>query len=87
LETTEKKVIIDKYGRHKSDTGGTEIQVAILTERIQRLTGHMNQHRHDFHTRRGLLKLVGQRKRLLSYLSKRDVTRYHSLIANLGLRK
>ncbi len=78
---------MDKYGRHKTDTGGTEIQVAILTERIQGLTGHMTANRHDYHTRRGLLKLVGQRKRLLSYLSKRDVTRYHSLIASLGLRK
>ncbi len=87
MEKTLKKTIMDKYGRHKTDTGGTEIQVAILTERIQGLTGHMTANRHDYHTRRGLLKLVGQRKRLLSYLSKRDVTRYHSLIASLGLRK
>ncbi len=84
----EKKVdIISKFELSKGDTGSTEVQVALLTERINQLTGHMVANRHDYHTQRGLLKLVGQRKRLLSYLSKQDVARYHNLIARLGLRK
>ena len=87
MEIEAKFTVVQKYGRHKGDTGGTEVQVALLTERISQLTGHMARHRHDFHTRRGLLKLVGQRKRLLSYLSRCDVSRYHSLISSLGLRK
>ena len=87
MEKEEKESVFKQHGRHKDDTGGTEVQVAILTARIQRLTSHMATHRHDFHTRRGLLKLVGRRKRLLAYLSRRDVTRYHHLITSLGLRK
>lgn len=78
---------INKFGRHEGDTGSTEVQVALLTKRINQLTEHMVANRHDYHTERGLLKLVGQRKRLLSYLSKHDAKRYHSLIAELGLRK
>ena len=87
MEKEVKVAVIQKYGRHKGDTGGTEVQVSLLTERINQLTGHMARNRHDYHTRRGLLKLVGQRKRLLSYLSRCDVSRYHSLISSLGLRK
>ena len=84
----EKKIeIINKYGLSEGDTGSTEVQVALLTERINQLTGHMAANRHDYHSQRGLLKLVGQRRRLLTYLSKRDVGRYHDLITRLGLRK
>ena len=72
---------------HKGDTGSTEVQVALLTERINRLTGHMMANRHDYSSQRGLIKLVVQRRRLLSYLSKEDVERYNKLIARLGLRK
>ena len=84
----EKKAdIINNFGHHKGDTGSTEVQVALLTERINQLTGHMAANRHDYHSQRGLLKLVGQRRRLLAYLSKEDIGRYHSLIKKLGLRK
>lgn len=84
----EKKTdIINNFGHHKGDTGSTEVQVALLTERINQLTGHMAANRHDYHSQRGLLKLVGQRRRLLAYLSKEDIGRYHSLIKKLGLRK
>ena len=84
----EKKIeIINKYGLSEGDTGSTEVQIALLTERINQLTGHMAANRHDYHSQRGLLKLVGQRRRLLTYLSKRDVGRYHNLITGLGLRK
>ena len=79
--------IISKFGRHKDDTGSTEVQVALLTERVNRLTGHMAANRHDYHSQRGLLKLVGQRRRLLAYLSRQGVGRYHKLIGKLGLRK
>ncbi|MFC2016794.1 30S ribosomal protein S15 [Chloroflexota bacterium] len=79
--------IISQFKRSKEDTGSTEVQVALLTERINQLTGHMAANRHDYHSQRGLLKLVGQRRRLLAYLSKQDVGRYHDLIARLGLRK
>ena len=78
---------INKFELRKGDTGSTEVQVALLTERIKELTGHMAANRHDYHSQRGLLKLVGQRRRLLAYLSREDVSRYHSLIARLGLRK
>ena len=87
MNKEDKIQVAEKYGRHKGDTGGTEVQVALLTNRINQLTGHMARNRHDFHTRRGLLVLVGQRKRLLSYLSRCEVSRYHNLIASLGLRK
>ena len=84
----EKRIdIINKFKLHKGDTGSTEVQVALLTDRINRLTGHMAANRHDYHSQRGLLKLVGQRRRLLSYLSKQDTDRYHKLISRLGLRK
>jgi len=87
LEQQKKASIIDKYKMHEGDTGSTEVQVAILTERINELTGHMAANIHDFHTKRSLLKLIGQRRRLLAYLSRQDVSRYKKLIKSLGLRK
>jgi small subunit ribosomal protein S15 len=87
LEKEKKTEIISKFGLSEGDTGSTEVQIALLTERINQLTGHMMENRHDYHTQRGLLKLVGQRRRLLAYLSREDVSRYRSLIARLGLRK
>ena len=87
MEKEKKKDIINKFGHDKGDTGSTEIQVALLTERINQLTGHMVANRHDYHTQRSLLKLVGRRKRLLAYLSRQEVARYHNLITRLGLRK
>jgi len=87
LDKGKKQDIINKFELHKGDTGSTEVQVALLTERINELTGHMMANRHDYGSQRGLLKLVVQRRRLLSYLSKEDVDRYHKLISSLGLRK
>jgi len=87
LDKGKKTDIVNKFELHEGDTGSTEVQVALLTERINELTRHMAANRHDYHTQRGLLKLVGQRRRLLAYLSREDVGRYHSLIARLGLRK
>ena len=87
MEKSQKTEIIEKYALHEGDTGSTEVQVALLTERINHLTGHMAANRHDYHTQRGLIKLVGQRRRLLAYLSREDVGRYHNLIKRLGLRK
>jgi len=87
LDKGERTDIINKYELREGDTGSTEVQVALLTERINQLTGHMAANRHDYSSQRGLLKLVGQRRRLLTYLSKQDVGRYHSLITRLGLRK
>ena len=87
MDKGEKTNIINEFELHEGDTGSTEVQVALLTERINQLTGHMADNRHDYSSQRGLLKLVGQRRRLLTYLSKQDVGRYHSLITKLGLRK
>jgi len=87
LDKGEKTDIINKFELHEGDTGSTEVQVALLTERINQLTGHMAANRHDYSSQRGLLKLVGQRRRLLTYLSKQDVGRYNKLITELGLRK
>ncbi|MDR1663572.1 MAG: 30S ribosomal protein S15 [Clostridiales bacterium] len=84
---TDKKEIIAKYGRTETDTGSPEVQVALLTERINHLTEHMRVHPKDFHSSRGLLKIVGQRKGLLKYIRERDVVKYRELIAELGLRK
>ncbi len=84
MKTTQE--IIAEYGQHDSDTGSPEVQVALLTERIKHLTDHMRAHKHDYHTQRGLLMLVGKRRRLLNYLKRQDVERYRSLIASLGLR-
>ena len=82
-----KDEIIREYAAHDGDTGSPEVQVAVLTRRIQHLTEHMREHKHDYHSRRGLLKLVGKRRRLLKYLQKKDVERYRALIARLGLRR
>ena len=87
MDKEKKTSIINKFKLGEKDTGSTEVQVALLTERINQLTEHMMANRHDYHTQRGLLKLVGQRRRLLRYLSKEDVGRYNRLIAELGLRK
>ena len=87
MDKGEKTDIINKFELHEGDTGSAEVQVALLTERINQLTGHMAANRHDYSSQRGLLKLVGHRRRLLTYLSKQDVDRYHSLITRLGLRK
>jgi small subunit ribosomal protein S15 len=83
----EKKEIISKFGRKENDTGSPEVQVALLTERINHLTEHLKLHKKDHHSRRGLLKMVGQRKGLLSYIKDKDVVKYRELIAELGLRK
>jgi small subunit ribosomal protein S15 len=82
-----KKEIIDRFKLHDKDTGSPEVQVAILSNRINYLTEHFKTHKKDHHSRRGLLKLVGQRRRLLNYLRKTDVQRYQSIIKELGLRK
>ncbi|MFK4764803.1 30S ribosomal protein S15 [Desulfobaculum sp. SPO524] len=82
-----KAQIIEEYKQHEGDTGSPEVQVALLTSRIQYLTDHFKTHKKDFHSRTGLLKLVGQRRKLLNYLKKKDVQRYRDLIARLGLRK
>jgi len=87
LDKVKKTEIIEKFAREKGDTGSTEVQVAIITERISQLTGHMVSHRHDYHTQLGLIKLVGKRRRLLAYLMNEDVQRYRTLIKQLGLRK
>jgi small subunit ribosomal protein S15 len=87
LSSTNKKEIIEKFRAHESDTGSPEVQIALLTERITHLTEHFKIHKQDHHSRRGLLKLVGQRRRLLDYLKLKDVERYRSLIKVLGIRK
>jgi small subunit ribosomal protein S15 len=87
LTAERKGEIIQKFRVHDSDTGSPEVQVALLTERINYLTEHFKVHKKDFHSRRGLLKLVGQRRRLLDYLKRKDVERYRRLIAELGLRR
>lgn len=87
LDTQKKSELIKKHGRKEGDTGSTEVQVALLTERIKELTRHMTAFGHDFHSKRSLLRLVGQRRRLLAYLQKEDINRYKKLIKALGLRK
>ena len=82
----DKTAVIEKYRQHEGDVGSAPVQIAILTERINHLRGHFDAHKHDHHSRRGLLKMVGKRRRLLSYLRKTDVEKYRSLIADLGLR-
>ena len=81
------QTIISEYGTHDADTGSPEVQVALLTERINHLTDHLRFHKKDHHSRRGLLMMVGKRRRLLKYLQNQDVERYRSLIARLGLRR
>lgn len=87
LTTEQKKEILSQYGLHETDTGSPEAQVAMLTKRIQDLTEHLKKHKHDHHSRRGLLLLVGRRRRLLKYVAQVDVERYRSLIERLGLRR
>ena len=87
LSTEEKKAVLAEYGVHETDTGSPEAQVALLTRRIQQLTEHLKTHQHDHHSRRGLLLMVGRRRRLLKYIAKTDIARYRSLIERLGLRR
>ena len=84
---SEKTEIIKKYARHEGDTGSPEVQIAVLTKRINDLTEHLKGHKKDHHSRRGLLKMVGQRRNLLNYLMKKDITRYRAIIEKLGIRK
>ncbi len=87
LSNDKKKELVQKYGENDFDTGKTEVQVALLSERIKYLTEHFKTHSKDHHSRRGLLKLVGQRRRLLDYLSRKDITRYRNLVKDLGIRR
>ncbi|MDR3045690.1 MAG: 30S ribosomal protein S15 [Desulfovibrio sp.] len=87
MDVDQKKSIIDVHAKHEGDTGSPEVQVALLTARIEQLTGHFKAHKKDFHSRTGLLKMVGQRRKLLKYLKAKDVQRYRALIEKLGLRK
>ena len=87
LGTERKSEIINEYKRHEGDTGSPEVQIALLSERITYLTGHFKTHKKDHHSRRGLLQMVGQRRRLLDYLIKKDVERYRTIIKALGIRR
>ena len=87
FETQKKQELIEKYRTHDTDTGSAEVQIALLSERISYLTEHFKVHRKDHHSRRGLMKLVGQRRRLLDYLRRKDVDRYRTIIGKLGIRK
>jgi len=87
VEKEQKQQILTEYKRQEGDTGSAEVQIALLTKRINELTAHLETHGKDEHSRRGLLKLVGQRRRMLAYLGRTDVERYRTLIARLGLRK
>ena len=82
-----KQAVINEFAQNEGDTGSPEVQEALLTARIKYLTGHFKEHKHDYHSRTGLLKLVGQRRKLLKYLAHKDVQRYRDLIKRLGLRK
>ena len=87
LTSEKKQEIIKKFAKDEKDTGSAEVQIAILTEEILVLTDHLKEHKHDYHSRRGMLKKVGQRRSLLNYLKKKDITRYRDIIKKLGLRK
>ena len=87
MDKPEKQAIISEYRTHENDTGSTELQVAVITARIHRLTQHLRVHKHDESTRRGLLSMVGRRRRLLRYLNAQDVGRYRGLLTRLGLRR
>ncbi len=87
MDQSERTAVIEKYRTHETDKGSPEVQIALLTARITELTEHLREHKHDHSTRRGLLKLVGQRRRLLNYLNREDVSRYRALVSSLGLRK
>jgi len=87
MTAEQKKTIVDEYGQGANDTGSPEVQVALLTFRINDLTEHFAEHKHDFHSRRGLVRMVSSRRKLLDYLKTKDVERYRSLISRLGLRR
>ncbi len=87
IRKEEKTAVIEANRTHETDTGSPEVQIAILTARIQQLTDHLREHPHDNHSRRGLLKMVGKRRKMLAYLADKDIERYRALIAKLGLRK
>jgi small subunit ribosomal protein S15 len=87
LTTDQKREVVTQFGKSAEDTGSPEVQIALLTRRINHLTEHLREHKHDHHSRRGLLMLVGQRRRLLNYLGRKDLDRYRALIQELGLRR
>jgi small subunit ribosomal protein S15 len=87
LTQEDKREVVERFGKDANDTGATEVQIALLTRRINDLTEHLRAHKHDHHSRRGLLMLVGRRRRFLNYLQKNDLERYRSLIRELGLRR
>jgi small subunit ribosomal protein S15 len=87
LSKEKKQTLVEEYATHPTDTGSPEVQVAILTEKISQLSEHLRTHKHDYHSQRGLLMMVGQRRRQLAYLNKKDVQRYRTVLARLGLRK
>jgi small subunit ribosomal protein S15 len=87
LDQSERSAVIEEYKTHDNDSGSSEVQIALLTARITELTEHLRDHKHDHSSRRGLLKMVGQRRRLLNYLNSEDVNRYREIIGKLGLRK
>jgi small subunit ribosomal protein S15 len=87
IRKEEKTAVIEANKTHENDTGSPEVQIAILTARIKQLTEHLKEHSHDNHSRRGLLKMVGKRRKLLDYLKKKDIERYRAIVAKLGLRK
>ena len=87
MDKEKKSTIMKSYAIHENDTGSSDVQIAVLTERINQLSGHLKEHSQDQHTRRSLLKLIGRRRRLLAYLSREDINRYRILIGKLGLRK
>ena len=87
LTKIEKQQIIKEFARDEKDTGSTEVQIAILTKEIEKLTAHLKEHKHDYHSKRGLLMKVGQRRSLLKYLAKTDVAKYREVVKKLGLRK
>lgn len=87
LTAEDKQEIVKEFGKNETDTGSTEVQIALLSSRIKLLTEHFKTHKHDHHSRRGLMKLVGSRRRLLEYLKKKDINQYRELIKRLGIRK
>lgn len=87
LEAAKKQSIMTEYATHEGDTGSPEVQIAMMTQRIIDLTAHLQEHKHDHHSRRGLLLIVGKRRRMLSYLKRIDINRYRALIGRLGLRR
>ncbi|MBQ0135779.1 MAG: 30S ribosomal protein S15 [Oscillospiraceae bacterium] len=87
MTQAEKQAIMAEYATHEGDTGSPEVQIAVLTKRINDLNAHLKEHPHDFHSNRGLLKMVGRRRNLLAYLQKNDIERYRSIVSRLGLRK